>query len=440
MDKYFINLSDNKVDISYIDDTTTGYGKLYISNENESYSYNGYIKNGLLDKFGLIMYQYNKLNPTIIKYEGELSNNAYNGKGTLTYSNGDVFIGHFKNNLKHGNGKLFNSDGCIIFDNIWKNDIICDKIKYIEYYSGTYNIKIEGTLLNSSKVGPWIYYRKDNIIDRIEFYTEFETIEEKIVETLESFINTNKKGYIVSQKLDIKTEQTNYDLIKHNIYCKDILSLSTTTLDIKYLKTISIPTNDKLIEPNYYLQLDDKGKIKIISYVKTDLLNLIIFLSNNKFIIKNNDKMSLYQLINNKLSLYYEGDLDKQNKPTNYGIMYNNGLIKYKGTFKNGRITNGSLYSTTTPQYIMYEGIFVINTPNVSGTYYNERNIKIYEGMVSSNKYNGIGISYWETTGLKNWEGEWRYGIKHGDGYLYDENGGLICHCKFDNNNIVTIY
>ncbi len=439
MDKYFINLSNNKVDISYIDDTTTGYGKLYISNDNESYSYNGYIKNGLLDKFGLIMYQYNKLNPTIIKYEGELSNNAYNGKGTLTYSNGDVFIGYFKNNLKHGYGKLYNSDGCIIFDNIWKNDIIRDRIKYIEYYSGTHNIKIEGSLLNSSKIGPWIYYRKDNIIDKIEYYTEFDATEEKIVETLESFINTNKKGYIVSQKLDIKTEQTNYDLIKHNIYCRNILSL-TTTLDIEYLKTISIPTNANLTGPIYYLQLDDNGKIKIISYVKTDLLNLIIFLPNNKFIIKNNDKMSLYRLINNELSLYYEGDLDKQNKPTNYGIMYNNGLIKYKGTFKKGRIKYGLLYSTTTPQYVIYEGTFLVNTPNVSGSYYNERNIKIYEGMVSSNKYNGIGISYWGTTGLKHWEGEWRYGIKHGDGYLYDENEILICHCKFENDNIVHIY
>jgi len=246
IDKYFVKLSNNNIETIYINEETNGFGKLYVSNDNYSYSYNGYIKNGLMDQFGLIIYQYNKINPTIIKYEGELLNNEYNGKGKLTFTNGDIFIGNFKQNMKHGSGKLYNSIGNIIIDNQWKDDIICDKIKFIEYYIGTTNIRLEGDLLNSFKVGPWIYYREDNIIDKIDFYKEFDINDENIAEILESSIKTNKSGYIISQKLEIKSEQSNIDLIKFKNYFDAILTSSTTRQYIKYFKNISISTNNSL--------------------------------------------------------------------------------------------------------------------------------------------------------------------------------------------------
>ena len=440
IDKYFVKLSNNNIETIYINEETNGFGKLYVSNDNYSYSYNGYIKNGLMDQFGLIIYQYNKINPTIIKYEGELLNNEYNGKGKLTFTNGDIFIGNFKQNMKHGSGKLYNSIGNIIIDNQWKDDIICDKIKFIEYYIGTTNIRLEGDLLNSFKVGPWIYYREDNIIDKIDFYKEFDINDENIAEILESSIKTNKSGYIISQKLEIKSEQSNIDLIKFKNYFDAILTSSTTRQYIKYFKNISISTNNSLSDFNYYLQLDEYGKVKIISYSNVNLLNLIIFLSNNKYLIKNNDKMSIYQIINNDLSLYYDGNLDKNNQPNGNGILYSNGNIQYKGIFIHGQLKSGSKYSTTSPQYILYDGTYKNNIPDGIGIYYNQQNVKIYEGMIVRDKYHGNGISYWKTTGLKNWDGEWQFGVKHGNGYLYDENENLICHCQYENDNILNIY
>jgi hypothetical protein len=141
-----------------------------------------------------------------------------------------------------------------------------------------------------------------------------------------------------------------------------------------------------------------------------------------------------------KLSLYYDGELNKCYRPNGNGILYSDGVIQFKGIFINGQLKSGSKYSTTTPQYIMYDGTFMNNIPNGNGIYYNRNNIKIYEGTVLNNRYHKNGISYWETTGLKQWDGKWEYGVKHGDGYLYDENEPLICHCQFENNNIRTIF
>ena len=437
MNNFCINLSNNKIESLYINTDTTGYGKLYISNDEETFSYTGYIKNGLMDKSGLILYKYNKKDPTIIKYEGELSNNEYNGKGKLTYSNGDIFIGSFKNNMKHGFGKLYNAIGKVIIDNQWKDDIICDKIKVVKYYIGTNNIQVEGNLLNSVKVGPWIYYRENNIIDKIEFYKDTYN-DENIVEILESSIHTNKLGYIINQKLNItKSKILDIDLVKSNNYYADILT--HTNINIELLKNISIPNNDNITNYNYNLELNNNGKIHSISYYKRKLLYQIIFLS-NKYLIKYNNKLTLYNIKKDKLSLYYDGELNKYYRPNGNGILYSDGVIQFKGIFINGRLKSGSKYSTTTPQYIMYDGTFMNNIPNGNGIYYNRNNIKIYEGTVYNNKYHENGISYWETTGLKHWDGKWMYGVKHGNGYLYDENETLICHCQFENNNILTIF
>ena len=77
--------------MSHHNTNTNGFGKLFVSNDKLSFSYNGYIKNGQFDKFGLIIYTLNKINPTIVRYEGEFLLNEYHGKGKLTYKNGDIF-------------------------------------------------------------------------------------------------------------------------------------------------------------------------------------------------------------------------------------------------------------------------------------------------------------------------------------------------------------
>jgi len=56
-------------------------------------------------------------------YKGNWENNQKNGKGIITYENGETYIGNFKNDKKDGYGiqKLPDSRQ---FDGYWKNDSI----------------------------------------------------------------------------------------------------------------------------------------------------------------------------------------------------------------------------------------------------------------------------------------------------------------------------
>lgn len=48
--------------------------------------------------------------PDGTKYEGQFVNGKMDGRGVMTYNNGDVYDGMFKNNLKHGEGEHFKVD------------------------------------------------------------------------------------------------------------------------------------------------------------------------------------------------------------------------------------------------------------------------------------------------------------------------------------------
>ncbi len=52
---------------------------------------------------------------------GEFANGSYNGRGTLTYPNGDKYEGNFVNNKKSGKGKYTFADGSVQ-DGLWKDD------------------------------------------------------------------------------------------------------------------------------------------------------------------------------------------------------------------------------------------------------------------------------------------------------------------------------
>ena len=164
LNNYFIGLksidniselsSDFKPEIvhEYLTETTQGYGKLFVSNETESYIYNGQITCGQITGSGYIKFINDKRYPEYKSYQGELLEGKFNGAGTIIHTNGDIFNGMFSNGIKNGPGKMYNSNGDIIMDNIWKNNVICGKVKYIEYFHNTKQIKISGVLFNSIKI------------------------------------------------------------------------------------------------------------------------------------------------------------------------------------------------------------------------------------------------------------------------------------------------
>jgi hypothetical protein len=421
-----LRTSSDSIKTNLLTDKINGNGKLYIVNEDYNYVYTGEIKDGTMNGIGLITYKYNKIDPGVYSYYGNFVDNKYKGHGKITYTNGEVFIGEFLDNKKHGPGKLYNIIGEVIMNNIWKNNIINGKIKFTENFLGTNILKVEGYLLNLKKIGIWIYYNDNTTVDKIEYYDDK-------TEILLSMLKINNNGYIATQQIFISNNINIDQLVQYNSCKKTKITFDNVHQNINELRKISIPT----IKTKYnYLVLDDNCCIRLIYNSHKDYH--INFLRDNKYCIDDN----IFSLVNNKLVLYYTGNLGTPSIrfiPHGNGILYENTLVKYKGIFENGLIKNGKRYSSNTPQYVNYNGCFVNNIPHGKGIFYNENGTILYDGNIKFGIYNEFGISYWTNTGIKNWEGEWLNGQKHGTGYLYDEAGILICHCQFENDNLITV-
>ena len=54
------------------------------------------------------------------KYVGEFKDGKYNGQGTLTYASGDKYVGMFKDDKRHGQGTYTDADGTVD-EGIWKD-------------------------------------------------------------------------------------------------------------------------------------------------------------------------------------------------------------------------------------------------------------------------------------------------------------------------------
>ncbi len=50
-----------------------------------------------------------------------MNNGKKNGIGRLVYKNGDYYEGTWKDDHMDGYGKLFNSQGLVIYEGHWKN-------------------------------------------------------------------------------------------------------------------------------------------------------------------------------------------------------------------------------------------------------------------------------------------------------------------------------
>lgn len=483
--------SDTSIVHEYLSETTQGYGKLFVFNESESYIYNGQIINGQITGSGLIKFINDKRYPEYKTYQGELLNGKFNGTGTIVYTNGDIFVGFFTEGKKNGQGKMYSSNGDLIMDNIWKNDVVCGKVKYVEYFHNSKQVKVSGILFNSVKIGTWLYHRENGTIEKIEYYKDCDLSEsdESITATLEKTLFTYDSGYIIDQMINfeksISIEElcmgsyTKYDTklmsdhSKMPKVAKKSLDKNTenTELDMiqfydTKIKEFAIPS--KVSNGALVLCLNNKGNIDSIkeyingsTYDKMKILQSNLFSNaNNKnnneskqyYLVNTNtfdektnsietkSAIYMYDCINNSIPmLYYEGNI-KANLPDGSGNIYENGKIKYSGNFENGQLIDGMQFSSDSSDgsdsYIYYVGKFKNNMPHGEGSYFNKIGIKIYEGEINDGKYHGNGISYWETTGAMNWNGRWRNHQKHGKGKLYDDNGALICSCAFEHDQM----
>lgn len=451
LNNYFIGIDESENIISdYTDSCITGYGKLYCNGS----SYNGMLKESKMNGHGLIIYDKNS---QILSYSGEFKDNLYNGSGTIKYSNGDTFIGQFKNGKKNGFGKLYNSNGIIIMETEWKDDIVWGKIDYVEYYPNSKNIKISGLMINSIKIGPWIYCQENGTIERIDYYSTLNDEEQK-VEKLERQLIMDKSGYITKQiiQLDYKNNKK-YDfemllMLGKYIYNNKSFNINNKIDYIKYYD-IAIPVDRKNINFGTlfgHTHESSNGKIVVVSQVDKATDKIILteslihdpnIVKNLKIYIKEDKTVKMFYLTDtDKIRIYFEGSIDMTTHKLLNGSLYSNSYC-YTGDFNaSNQIVSGTMHHVKliNDRYIVgkiyYKGSFKLGKPDVEGIYYDNNENRQYQGQHINGKYNGHGTLYREN-GTIVWEGEWRSGRKHGRGRLYGDDGLLIAECIYDNDN-----
>ena len=55
-------------------------------------------------------------------YVGEFRYNKRNGEGKFVYCNGNIYIGTWKNDMRHGHGVLKFANTGDVYEGLWKND------------------------------------------------------------------------------------------------------------------------------------------------------------------------------------------------------------------------------------------------------------------------------------------------------------------------------
>jgi hypothetical protein len=399
-------------------------------------------------------------------YKGELKDNKFDGKGTIIFTNGNIFVGNFIQDNKEGIGKMYNSSGDIIMNNIWKNNIINGKSDYIDYYHGTKNSKVIGQFYNCINFGQWIYIRENLIIDKINYYSDIDHLKlypEKKSNEIIKELTTHNTGFIKIQKLHIEFNHSieelcmgSFEYYNHKLSYEYYISPLKSNNEIEYnISKYAILTDLKNVKDHtMYLYQDSKGnKIKITKIINEKEYDHIIYFhkDNNKNAIFFVNKLSVNELSVNESErvisnlsiyrcsfgtnipvIYYTGDINSSYLPHGNGTIYINSIDKITGFFEKGNVVKGILFQN---MLIHYKGSFKNEKPNGEGSFY-EKDIKLYDGQILNGKRNGDGISYWQN-GAINWKGKWYNDKKHGKGTLYSEENILICNCIYENDQFI---
>ena len=107
-------------DVLYVGDfmnnSRQGKGVLITKN----FRYNGQFNNGKIDGYGKIIFYQGKEDEG--EYEGFFKNNNIEGKGTMKWKNGNMYIGEMKNGKMNGSGKFIPYGG-IPIEGIFRNNV-----------------------------------------------------------------------------------------------------------------------------------------------------------------------------------------------------------------------------------------------------------------------------------------------------------------------------
>lgn len=479
--------SDNEIyQGQVLDNIKSGYGRLW----NKEYNYYGYFKDNTFEGEGMIEYNNNTL---FKEYKGGFKKGKKEGYGKEIYINGEYYLGYFKNDLKNGNGKLFNKFNNIKIESIWVDNLVQDNKYIIEYYDNG-NKKFEGECNGLNKDGTGKEY---DYSEKLIFEGIFENDKRK-----SGKIHYN--GMIIFDGVF-----SNNEPLSGKFYYNNGIKISeceVITFDNELINSNSIYKDRYLIGDDILLFHDD-GSIKFEgnllkkrnvfnSRVKTD--NIIInnidykirfgkgsYYEKGKLFPKfefdfyDNEKKKEIKEYNSQNILIVHSNYDESGKLVLEREYYHNGDIRIENSYVNGELKNQKIYwQDTKIKYIasyeddflnlveynnmeekVYEGrannafkyygfgkFYLNNELKYEGNFNNsqyqgrgvlyENGIKIYEGDFENNLYWGNGSSFYESTENIEYEGEWVNGCKHGQGTLYSDSGEIVYSGLFHNNEI----
>jgi hypothetical protein len=329
--------------------------------------------------------------------EGINSPGENHKKGIMTFADGNIIIGEWRNDTLHGFSKIIYKDG-YIEQGRWRKGILKEKYDLLEFYDTTnkficlkqsLNNKNNGKLINYSLGGDIIseeHYLNGKKIKEIEFENDFdkrikigdikrESIYEGDLVTTISYIDNGK----LTMKSSISTgsregwesfHNKNGVLIGRSLYKNDILIINESYFENGIMESLD--------DPKVYWKINEKGE-------KTRNINKI---SNTGFIVFDgpNDNKNLYKWV---------GEIEvNSNRPKGKGTLYLTNGDKIIGSydtksfqgageyyFKNGNVYKGNFKNSLFDGYgkLVYKNVVI-----KEGIWENGKLVKDYNKDVAS--------------------------------------------------------
>jgi hypothetical protein len=393
------------------------------------------VKEDIKDVIKDVIKEDNKEDNKEILYEGSFKNGLRDGNGKIIYLNGNIFIGLFKDDLKHGLGNEYSKDGKLLSKCDWTNGVTNEKTLYIDYNEKG-SKKIEGYMQNNKKIDLWKYYDNNGEMIKLIYYEENNSYTIDIFKTVLGHLNYDtflNGGEILSIKINSSFIDKLID-----IYSQIMTKIKNNNFDEQFIELIkNYGINDKVKYIINIKKYNDKYEFDNIKEIN---------ISNNDYIIKKIDHTIIYRYslfdknrLDEKYSLLDEKIIAKGvfNKFNNLleGSLYLNDQIYKEGIFNiDETLINGKIYDNG---IIIYEGKLQNNQYNdVNGKLY-ENGLLIYEGGFVDNMKHGYGTLYHTDLMTLSYIGNWSNDMRHGQGSIFDELGELVINGYFENNNLL---
>jgi hypothetical protein len=251
-----------------------------------------------------------------------------------------------------------------------------------------------------------------------------------IVENKENSIimeNKEKNNSILSKDNNINNINYMCETSKQNSYCSSIRYIK------KLDKNIFITEKIKQAEKNFESPINyEKDLSQYIEDIDNDMLILISAMNSNKG--ENHTKEDGKIIEQKGEKCLYIGELDKNQKPVGFGVLYTSKGTKYEGNFNKGKLIGLGRYIDE--EGTCYEGIFEENNlvSKAKIISINEKGKKVvYFGEVKNFKKNGKGI---ETCDEYRYEGDFLNNLRHGHGRIEFLDCGDIYEGQFTKGKI----